>query len=149
LTPLSLLLTRPCRLFSSFIYFDCYFFPSIVPASRLSRGKGKEVKLSPPPPKGANQGNTSHLVAPKTRAVVLHAASTKYKPGQMRRLIEEDYQVFGTKVGRIRLLVREDRRTGKLAASLVIYLNESTDPNQGLRIGRKAFRTTVYEWSRR
>lgn len=63
----------------------------------------------------------------------------------MRRWIEEDNQGFGTKIVGIRWLLREDRGTGKLASSLVIYLNKNIDPNQGLRMGRRVFRTTGYD----
>jgi len=39
-------------------------------------------------------------------------------------------------------------RIGKLASSLVIYLGEKVNINQGIRIGRKILRTTEYDWGR-
>jgi len=73
---------------------------------------------------------------------------TEYKPGQYRRWIENYKWRFGVQVSGIRWFTQEQRGIGKKASSLVIYLKEKIDSNQGLRIGRKLFRTTEYEWNR-
>jgi len=101
---------------------------------------------TPQPPQATPKGGLAASVNSKnTRAVVPYAAPTKFKPGQMQRLIEDNR---GHRVEGIYWLLGEDRRTGKLASSLVIYLSSDTDPNQGLRIGRRVFQTTEYDWSR-
>ncbi|KAF8439666.1 hypothetical protein BGX38DRAFT_1207146 [Terfezia claveryi] len=69
----------------------------------------------------------------------------KYKPGLMRRWIEEDNK--GVQIVGIRWLLQEGRRVGKLASSLVIYLANSTDSTRGLRMGKRIFRTTDYNWN--
>jgi len=79
-----------------------------------------------------------------TRALVMHAAPLKYKPGTMRRWIEEDNK--GVKILGIRWLLREDRR-GKVASSLVIYMSDLMEVTK-LRMGRRLFRTTSYDWDR-
>ncbi|KAF8419084.1 hypothetical protein EV426DRAFT_720182 [Tirmania nivea] len=82
----------------------------------------------------------------QTRAVVLHAAPSKYKPGLMRRWIEEDND---TQILGIRWLLGEHRRIGKLASSLVIYLACDIDIICGtLRMGRRCFRISEYDWDR-
>ena len=83
-----------------------------------------------------------------TRAVVIHGAPTKYKPGQMRRWIQEDNPTDAPKIIGIRWLLQEHRRVGKLASSLVVYLDRSVIVNKGLRMGRRIFRTTNYDWDR-
>ncbi|KAF8458711.1 hypothetical protein BGX38DRAFT_1265022 [Terfezia claveryi] len=98
-----------------------------------TRGKGKG-RLSPPPT--------------LAKTMVLHAAPTKFKPGQMRRWIEEDNKSTGVQILGIRWLMQEHRRAGKMASSLVIYMKERINIDQGLRMGRRFFRTTVYDWSR-
>ncbi|KAF8426118.1 hypothetical protein BGX38DRAFT_1279077 [Terfezia claveryi] len=98
-----------------------------------TRGKGKG-RLSPPPT--------------LAKTMVLHAAPTKFKPGQMRRWIEEDNKSTGVQILGIRWLTQEHRRAGKMASSLVIYMKERINIDQGLRMGRRFFRTTVYDWSR-
>ena len=56
----------------------------------------------------------------------MHAATTKLKSGELRSWIEEDikgrFQILG-----IRWLVQEQRRVGKLASSLVIYMKKKVD----------------------
>jgi len=99
-------------------------------------------------PNAERRARTASQAPPQARAVVLHAAPTKYKPGQMRRWIEEDNKGTGAQILGIRWLTQEHRRVGKLASSLVIYMKESIDLNQGLRMGRKLFRTTGYDWDR-
>ena len=83
-----------------------------------------------------------------TRAVVIHGVPTKYKPGQMRRWIQEDNPTGAPKIIGIRWLLQDHRRVGKLASSLVVYLDESVIVNKGLRMGRRIFRTTNYDWDR-
>ncbi|KAF8447008.1 hypothetical protein BGX38DRAFT_1270643 [Terfezia claveryi] len=92
-----------------------------------TRGKGKG-RLSPPPT--------------LAKTMVLHAAPTKFKPGQMRRWIEEDNKSTGVQILGIRWLMQEHRRAGKMASSLVIYMKERINIDQGLRMGRRFFRTT-------
>ncbi|RPB23565.1 hypothetical protein L211DRAFT_838417, partial [Terfezia boudieri ATCC MYA-4762] len=77
----------------------------------------------------------------RTQAVVLHAAPTKYKPGLMRRWIEEDNN--NAQIKGIRWLLLKGRRVGKAASSLVIYLAEEIDIKNGLRMGKRLFRTTT------
>lgn len=45
------------------------------------------------------------------------------------------------------LLQQEERRIGKSASSLVIYLAKDIDIRHGLRLGRKIFRTTAFDWN--
>jgi len=63
------------------------------------------------PPRGDRRAS------PTTRALVMHAALLKYKPGTMRRWIEEDNR--GVKILGIRWLLREDR-SGHVAGILVL-----------------------------
>ena len=79
---------------------------------------------------------------PTTRALVMHAAPLKYKPGTMRRWIEEDNR--GVKILGIRWLLREDRRR-QVASSLVIYMCDPIEITK-LRMGRRLFRATGYDW---
>ena len=65
----------------------------------------------------------------------------------MRRWIEEDNKGSAQILG-IQWLVKEDRRTGKSASSLVIYMKNKIDLKEGLRMGRRLFRTTEYDWDR-
>ena len=44
--------------------------------------------------------------------------------------------------------VTEQRRSGNLASSLVIYLKDNIDINKGVHMGRQIFRTTQYDWDR-
>ena len=125
----------------------------IKPQPKDTKGKGKETGRNPAPPAhppqspqptkskdrylvtGANATPVSHHRRPtQLQAVVLHGAPTKYKPGQMRRWIEEDNQGSIKFLG-TRWLLPEDRRTGKLASSLVIYLKDKIDINRGIRMG--------------
>jgi len=80
--------------------------------------------------------------------VVLHAPPTQYKPGEMRRSIEEDNKGIGARTLGIRWLIQEHRRAGKLASWLVIYLKGGIDLNRGLGMGRRVFRTIGYDWDR-
>ena len=122
--------------------------------------KPQEVASTPDPPKVHSETTTKGKDKKRgpasskpqqrpieARAIVLHAAPNKYKLGQMRQWIEEDnrgsLQILG-----IRWLLREDRRLGKLASSLVIYLNNKVNINWGVHMGRKIFRTTEYNWDR-
>jgi len=95
-----------------------------------------------PGPSTAKAPNTPTTKSTGTRrTVVLHAAPTKYKQGQMHRWLEEDNKGTGAQLLRIRWLTQEHRRAGKLASSLVIYVKEKIDLGQRLRMGRKLFRT--------
>ncbi|KAF8446582.1 hypothetical protein BGX38DRAFT_1270963 [Terfezia claveryi] len=109
-----------------------------APPETQSKGKGR---LAPPP----------EIISPSptlARTMVLHAAPTKFKPGQMRRWIEEDNKLTGVQILGIRWLTQEHRRAGKMASSLVIYMKDRINLDQGLRMGRRFFRTTVYDWNR-
>ena len=99
---------------------------------------GTPVQKEQKPPRG-DRG-----APPTTRALVMHAAPLKYKPGAMRRWIEEDNK--GVKILGIRWLLREDRR-GQVASSLVIYMRDLIEVTK-LRMGRRLFRTTCYDWDR-
>jgi len=72
--------------------------------------------------------------SPKTKAVVLHAA-TNYQPGLMRRWIEEDNE---TRIMGIRWLLRGDRRVGKPRSSLVIYHARERRPKPRTSHGKEA-----------
>jgi len=122
-----------------------------------NKDKGKE-RVAPsaaipstvaPPSPPQSQTDKKQQLRPKTqaRAVVLHAAPTKYKPGQIRRWIKGDNQGKVRILG-IRWLLQEPMRIGKLASLLVIYLGEKVNISQGIRIGRKIFRTREYDWGR-
>ncbi|KAF8435864.1 hypothetical protein BGX38DRAFT_1274851 [Terfezia claveryi] len=52
---------------------------------QTSEGKGKEPAKAMPPPTTPPKKATTH-------AAILHGAPTKYKPGLMRRWIDEDNQ---------------------------------------------------------
>ncbi|KAF8430832.1 hypothetical protein BGX38DRAFT_1263559 [Terfezia claveryi] len=109
-----------------------------APPETRSKGKGR---LAPPP-------ETTSPSPTLARTIVLHAAPTKFKPGQMRRWIEEDNKLTGVQILGIRWLTQEHRRAGKMASSLVIYMKDRINLDQGLRMGRRLFRTTVYDWNR-
>ena len=64
----------------------------------------------------------------------------------MHRWIEEDNK--SVPILGIRWLLKECRRAGKAASSLVIYVEDEIDISQGVRMGRRIFRTTHYEWGR-
>ncbi|KAF8420016.1 hypothetical protein BGX38DRAFT_619968 [Terfezia claveryi] len=131
--------------------------------SGAGKGKGKEERKTqtPPPthykPSAPRKITTRDRVPQhagfittpppnRSRAIVFHAAPMKYKPGLMRRWIEEDNE--GARIVGIRWLLQEGRRVGKLASSLVIYLAAEIDTTHGLRMGKRVFRTTNYEWNR-
>ena len=115
------------------------------------------LTLSPPPISSAwYKGKEKRKAQPSrsppptpvaTRAIVLHGAPTKFKPGQMRRWIEED-NIGDVQIVGIRWLLQEHRRVGKLASSLVIYVNQSVTVERGLCMGRRIYRTTPYDWDR-
>jgi len=102
-------------------------------ATPPARAKKHVVQPPPLPPK------------PAARALVLHAAPTHRKLGEMRRWLEEDNK--GVVIIGARWLLQEGRRLGKATSSLVIYLSSPKAAGK-LRMGRKLFRTTRYEWSK-
>ena len=126
------------------------------PQPKQQRGRdtttGSSTSENPPAQartlRRASPGGEGGLEPTPTRAVVLHGVPTKYKPGQMRRWIQEDNPTGAPKIIGIHWLLQDHRRVGKLASSLVIYLNESVIVSKGLRMGRKIFRTTNYDWDR-
>ena len=90
--------------------------------------------------------NTLPELPLRTHAIVMHAAPLHYKPGTMRRWIEEDNKDMGVEIMGIRWLLKENR-PGKVASSLVIYM-KSARKVEKLRMGRRFFRTTSYDWDR-
>ena len=121
--------------------------------TKAEKGKGHEINSASPVPEGQAahkkhiKAATATLSPGRARAIVFHGAPTKYKVGQMRRWIEEHNKGTAQILG-IRWLVGEDRRTGKTASSMVIYMKNKIDLNKGLRMGRRFFRTTEYDWDR-
>ena len=119
-------------------------------AKRKGKGKGKEKGPTTPPSAGSvvTTAPPSRPPSPpptaKARAVVMHAAPLHYKPGTMRRWIEEDNK--GVEIMGIRWLTRE-HWPGKVASSLVIYMRSAMEIGR-LRMGRKLFHTTRYDWGR-
>lgn len=126
-----------------------------TPAQR-GKGKGKEKAgaAQPPPLLPRQQGGTtsppkrscmftSGSPPPQVRTLVMHAAPLKFKPGTMRRWIEEDNK--GMNILGIRWLLKEVQQ-GKAASSLVIYLKDAIHVG-ALRMGRRLFRTTCYDWN--
>ncbi|RPB24197.1 hypothetical protein L211DRAFT_214728 [Terfezia boudieri ATCC MYA-4762] len=74
--------------------------------------------------------------------LVLHAAPTHRKLGQMRRWFKEDNQ--GIAIAGTRWLLGEKKREGKRSRSMVIYLARLT--RRALRMGWKEFRIEEYKW---
>ena len=99
---------------------------------------------APTPPKAQNTPPPARLL--QTNAIMMHAAPLHYKPGAMRRWIEEDNQDVGVEILGIRWLLKENR-PGKVASSLVIYM-KSARKVEKLRMGSRFFRTTSYDWDR-
>lgn len=112
--------------------------------SLIPRGEKGQVTLTAQPAKGKKKPSPPPL-KPAVRALVLHAAPTHRKLGEMRRWLEEDNK--GVVIVGARWLLQEGRRLGKAASSLVIYLSIPKAVGK-LRMGRKLFRTTRYEWGR-
>ena len=105
---------------------------------RVEGGRPREQRTPPPrkPPAIPDLGRPL-----TTRTLVMHATPLKYKPGTMQRWIEEDIRVLG-----IWWLLREDRR-GQVVSCLVIYMRDLMEIKK-LRMGRRLFRTTCYDWDR-
>ena len=103
--------------------------------------KKQQTSLSPKP-------QQTKAVPPEKshRTIVLHGAPTKHKPGTMRQWIIEDNKNIA--ILGIHWLLQEGRRVGKQASSLVIYLEHGIDITRGVRMGRRIFRTTRYDWER-
>ena len=114
----------------------------VTKAQRASLPPTQTLPPTPRPPKPQQ----SHM---QVRAVVLHAAPTTYKPGKMWCWVEEDNQGSIQILG-IRWLVQGDRMAGrgKLVSSLVVYLKDKVNIKRGIRMKRKIFRTTQYDWGR-
>ncbi|KAF8440577.1 hypothetical protein BGX38DRAFT_1273040 [Terfezia claveryi] len=117
--------------------------PPDRPSPGPGKGKGKGPAKATSPSNLPQKNPTPSI---RARAVVIHAAPTKYKLGLMRRWIEDDNE--GIRILDIRWLLPEDRRVAKLASSLVIYMAKEADPTRGLRIGKRLFRTTAYDLKR-
>ena len=106
--------------------------------------KSEMLKPKPETPSREDRRAPTPKRPPTTRALVMHTAPLKYKPGTMRRWVKEDNR--GVKIVGIWWLLREDRR-GQETSSLVIYMRDPVEA-WGLRMGRRQFRTTVYGWGR-
>ena len=76
----------------------------------------------------------------RARAVVMHGAPLRYKPGTMRQWIEEDNR--GVEIMGIR-----GHLPGIVASSLVIYIKSAVEIGR-LRMGRKTYNTERYDWGR-
>ena len=114
---------------------------------RLRSGKEKERKRK----RGVRRQNGRHHhdrhhhhQQSEQGAVVMHAAPLHYKPGTMRKWIEEDNK-GGRNYGNPIVDTRTSR--GKVASSEVIYMKSAMEVAK-LRMGRKLFHTTKYEWGR-
>ena len=92
---------------------------------------------------GKVQGEANSVPALQPHAVVMHDA-LRYKPETMRRWIDEDNK--GIDIMGIRWLL-SGNRSGKTASSLVIYMKSASDMDK-LRMGRRLFHTTQYDWYR-
>jgi len=101
----------------------------LAPAHRPAR------RQPPPSPAGAQQPQ------PAVRAVVLHAAPTNRKAGEMGRRLEEDNKGLKVVAG-VCWLLQEGRRLGKAASSLVICLATPVLPGK-LGISASAPRATI------
>ena len=82
--------------------------------------------------------------SPLARTLVTHGAPLQFKPGTIRRWIKEGDKHMKI-LGR-RWLLKEDRQ-GKAESSLVIYLKDMIKI-EALRMGRRIFHTTCYDWNR-
>jgi len=80
----------------------------------------------------------------KTQTVVMHAAPLRYKPGMVRRWLEEDNK--GVEITGIRWLLKE-HTPEKAASPLVIYMRLAQEVGS-LSMGGTLFRTTKYEGRR-
>ncbi|KAF8429308.1 hypothetical protein BGX38DRAFT_1146978 [Terfezia claveryi] len=125
--------------------------PDRIPQIQAGSTSAKKPATAAPPPNSPKRRHQRkrhppppHTHTNRTQAVVFHAGPMKYKPGLMRRWIEEDNQ-------RVRIpgicWLQKGRRVGKLASSLVLHMAEGIDTTHGLRIGKRVFRTTAYNWN--
>lgn len=100
------------------------------------------ARCATPPPQATL--STSETLSPQARTLVTHAAPLKYRPGTMRKWIEEDNK--GVNILGVRWLLKEGRR-GVAASSLVIYMKDLIEVAP-LRMGRRLFCTTYHDWNR-
>ncbi|RPB18189.1 hypothetical protein L211DRAFT_854367 [Terfezia boudieri ATCC MYA-4762] len=125
---------------------------SAPPQASSCKGTGKAeegpvpLTKSQAPSPTAKMPPTPAYNPTRLRAVVLHTAPSKFKPGLTCYWIEEDNK--GAQILGIRWLTTEERGMGKLASSLVVYIKVKINLHQGLRMGRKFCRTTRYYWNR-
>ena len=113
---------------------------------RLRSAKAKKRKG-----KGKQQQNSHHYYDShhhhqklQEREVVMHAGLLRYKLGTMRRWIEENNK--GVENMGIWWLTQE-HWPGKVASSLVIFMKSGIEIGK-LRMGRKLFHRTRYDWDR-
>ncbi|KAF8446866.1 hypothetical protein BGX38DRAFT_1270860 [Terfezia claveryi] len=123
--------------------------PSNNPPNRPSqgpgKGKGKGPAKATPPSAIPPSNNPPTINMSRSRGISCGPKQgTKCKPGSMCRWIEEDNR--GIRI--LGWLLQEDRGVGKLASLLVIYMAKEADRTRGLRMGRRLFRTTAYDWKR-
>ncbi|KAF8417559.1 hypothetical protein EV426DRAFT_699638 [Tirmania nivea] len=112
-------------------------------ARRKGQRKRKQGSTNPPvSPKLALPIPLASLV--RAQAVVMHGVPTRYKPGQMRRWVEEGNE--GVEVMGVRWLLKQ-HEPEKVASSLVVYTRSAEEVGR-LRMRRKFFRTTRYDWNR-
>ena len=116
----------PVRTYADAVVQGILVTEKAAPAQALPTRKGMEkatcqnTSTAPLPERRPPQAPVHAAPATPTRAVVLHGVPTKYKPGQMRRWIQEDNPTGAPKIIGIRWLLQDYRRVGKLASSLVI-----------------------------
>ena len=82
---------------------------------------------------------------PRAQAVIMHGVSPRYRLGILRRWLEEGND--GIEIMGARWLLPREKRLGKTLSSLVVY-TRSTENVVGLRMGKRLFSTTVYDWDR-
>ena len=84
-------------------------------------------------------------VQPRAQAVVIHGISQRCALGILRKWLEEGNE--GIEIMGARWLVPREKRLGKASSSLIVF-TRSTENVVGLRLGRKWFPTTAYDWDR-
>ncbi|KAF8416570.1 hypothetical protein EV426DRAFT_578658 [Tirmania nivea] len=84
----------------------------------------KDSSLQTDPPLAPPTPSASSV---RAQAVVIHGVPTRYKPGQVRRWIEEDNE--GVEVMGIRWLLKQ-YELEKVASSLVVYTRSAEEPRE-------------------
>jgi len=105
----------------------------------LPERANKAATRAPPP-----TSNTQRK-QPTVRTIVVRSLPTKFRVGELQRWLQEgnkDLAITGA-----RWLLSDDRRLGEIYSSLNLYLADSTETPR-LRMGKRSFRTTTYDWDR-